>query len=206
MGAARRRGHASGSDSLARCRVGPPAGRSVVASRKSPDYFRTLGIPLISGRVFTEADAADAPSVGIVDERIAKTILRGTNPIGRRFRVPVPGAPWLTIVGVVGHIRHDRLDDDGRPQVYWPYKQRAQDRMALVVQAHDDAETIGPTLAAVIRSVGRLLAALLYNVTSSDVVSLGSATLVLFLVALAACGLPARRAARVDPSAALRAE
>jgi len=281
--------------------IGPQADlRSV-----TPDYFRTLRIPLISGRVFTEADAQDSPPIGIVDERVAKTILRGTDPIGRRFRVPVPDAPWITIVGVVGHIRHDRLDDDGRPQVYWPYKQRAQDRMALVVQTRNDAETIGPTLAAVIRSVdpeqpvydarsldavvdrslaqrwlqtallasfaavalllasigvygviayavgqrrrefgirlalgasrreivalvmrrgttlfaagaaiglvaagvmGRLLATLLYNITSSDVVSFGSATLVLLLVTLAACGLPARRAARVDPSIALRAE
>jgi hypothetical protein len=55
-------------------------------------------------------------------------------------------------------------------------------------------------------ATGRLLATLLFNVASSDLVSFGSATLVLLLVALAACGLPARRAARVDPSIALRAE
>ena len=55
-------------------------------------------------------------------------------------------------------------------------------------------------------ATGRLLATLLYNVAGFDPVSCGSATLVLFLVALAACGIPARRAARVDPSIALRAE
>jgi putative ABC transport system permease protein len=55
-------------------------------------------------------------------------------------------------------------------------------------------------------ATARVLATLLFNVTSSDLISFSAATIVLFLVALAACGIPARRAARVDPSIALRAE
>ena len=99
----------------------------------TPDYFRTLQIPLLAGRTFTEADDEDAPRVGIIDERLAKRIFGDANPIGRRFHPPMPArvmpdAGWYTIVGVVGHIRHDRLDEDGRPQVYWNYKQLAQDR------------------------------------------------------------------------------
>src|SRR5262249_16964344 len=84
----------------------------------TPDDFRTMGIPMVAGRTFTESDAEDVPLVGIVDERIASLVFRGQNPVGRHFRPVLPGAPrpWVTIVGVVGHLRHERLEDDGRPQ------------------------------------------------------------------------------------------
>jgi putative ABC transport system permease protein len=271
----------------------------------TPDYFRTLEIPVLSGRSFTDGDSETAPPVAIIDERLAKTILVGTDPIGRRVRIPVMNLPWLTIVGVAGHIRHDRLEEDVRPQIYFPYKQRTQDRMALAVRTRTDPSTIGPSLAAAIRGVdpeqpvydartlaevvdrsvaqrwlqtvllgsfaaialvlssigvygviaytvgqrrrefgirlalgarraeiislvmrrgalmfgcgaaiglalsaasARVLSGLLFNVSGFDLLSFGVSTLILFAVALAACGLPARRAASVDPSLALRAE
>jgi putative ABC transport system permease protein len=270
----------------------------------TPDYFRTMQIPLRSGRSFTEADDERAPLVMIIDERVAARVFGNASPIGRRVRIAVANQPWHTVVGVVGHIRHDRLDDDVRPQVYWNYRQRTQDRMALAVKTRSDPAALASSLAAAIRSVdpeqpvydartleavvdrslasrwlqtvllggfasialllasigvygviaysvgqrrrefgirfalgasrheivrlvmrrgaalfaagaaigllaaagtARLLATLLFNVTGFDPISFGSATLVLFFVALAACGLPARRAARVDPSIALRA-
>ena len=100
----------------------------------SPDYFRVLGIPLVAGRVFTETDVADGPQVGIVDERVAAAVWPGENPIGRRFRADRSEAPWVTIVGVVGHVKHDSLTTDPRPQVYWNYQQWPMDRQALVVR------------------------------------------------------------------------
>src|SRR5262245_64384374 len=60
---------------------------------------------------------------------------------------------WYTIIGVAGHIRHERLDDDGRPQVYWSYKQFSQDRQALVVRVQGDAAAAGPSIVGAIRSV-----------------------------------------------------
>jgi putative ABC transport system permease protein len=53
------------------------------------------------------------------------------SPIGKRFRIPLADMPWVEVVGVVAHIRSDDLESDARPQVYWPYGQRTQDRMAL---------------------------------------------------------------------------
>jgi putative ABC transport system permease protein len=271
----------------------------------TPDYFRALQIPLVSGRTFTEADGEDAPPVGIIDQRAAQFVFRGANPIGRRFRPPLPGQPWRTIVGVVGHLRHDRLDEDGRPQVYWSYKQFTQDREALVVRTAGDPAALAQSIAAAIRSIdaeqpiydartldevversvaqrrlqatlvgafaamatllasigvygviafavgqrtrefgirvalgarrieivrvvmqrgamlvgigaaigvaaalasARVLATLLFQVSAFDTTSFTAATLVLAAVAFAACGLPARRAASVDPALALRAE
>ena len=83
----------------------------------TPGYFAALRIPLREGRDFTEHDAEGAPPVGIVDERIARTLWPGQSALGHRFRIPFGDLPWVEIVGVVGHIRHDGLDVDLRPQV-----------------------------------------------------------------------------------------
>src|SRR6185436_5859326 len=76
-------------------------------------------------------------------------------PIGRRFRPVIPGSsiPWRTIVGVAGHLRHERIDEDGRPQVYWSYQQNTQDREALVVRTAGDPAALAQSIAAAIRSV-----------------------------------------------------
>jgi putative ABC transport system permease protein len=124
----------------------------------TPDYFRTLDIPLLRGRGFTEADADPDRPVGIVDEQVARLAWPGQDPIGRRFRIParLPDGsrlPWVEIVGVAGHIRHDRLAEDTRPQVYWNYHQRAQDRMALVVRTDGRPESLVPSVVGAIRAV-----------------------------------------------------
>src|SRR3954469_7272613 len=119
----------------------------------TPDYFRALEIPLRAGRAFTALDRETAPPVAIVDDRLAR-LFNGDNPVGRRVKIPVPGFDrWMTIVGVVGHIRHDRIDQDTRPQIYFPFEQRAQDRMALVVRTRNDPAAVGAALAGAIRSV-----------------------------------------------------
>jgi putative ABC transport system permease protein len=130
----------------------PPALGNVDWRSATPDYFRTIAIPLLSGRSFTSRDGASAPLVAIVDEQLA-SLFRGGDPIGRRARIPVSGQPWLTIVGVVGHIRHDRLEEDTRPQIYFPFEQRTQDRMAMVVRTRSEPAAIAPGVAAAIRSV-----------------------------------------------------
>ena len=119
----------------------------------TPDYFATLRIPLVAGRIFTERDDEEAPGVAIIDEQLAKRAFAGADPIGRRVRIPVADLPWLTIVGVAGHIRHDRVDQDVRPQVYFNYRQRAQDRMALAVRTEARSAAVGRSLVAAIREV-----------------------------------------------------
>jgi putative ABC transport system permease protein len=98
------------------------------------DYFRSLGVPLLAGRTFDDRDSAERTQVGIIDERLAREVFAGVDPIGKRFRIAVPGMPWVQIAGVVGHLRSAGLDQDPRPQVYWPYQQRVQDRMAIVIR------------------------------------------------------------------------
>jgi putative ABC transport system permease protein len=133
----------------------PPQGLHSDLRAITPNYFHAMGIPLVAGRLFTESDDDDASPVGIIDERAAMLAFRGESPIGRRFRPVVPGSaqPWRTIVGVAGHLRHERIDEDGRPQIYWSYKQNTQDREALVVRTSGDPDALATLIAAAIRSV-----------------------------------------------------
>ena len=119
----------------------------------SPDYFRALDVPLLAGRTFSENDSADRRPAGIIDERLAHGVFGDQSPIGRRFRMDFAGAPWVEIVGVVGHLRHDGLDRDPRPQVYWPYQQRTQDRMAMVVKTTADPSSLSAAVRMAIREI-----------------------------------------------------
>src|SRR5262245_44301278 len=118
----------------------------------TPDYFRTLGIPLMEGRFFEESDSAERPRVGIIDEQLARRLWSNQSAIGKRFRFP--GADvWTEIVGIVGHVRHDGLGVDRRPQVYWNYHQRAQPRMALAVRTNQDPAQLTASVVAAIHAV-----------------------------------------------------
>ena len=119
----------------------------------SGDYFRALGVPLLAGRAFSEIDSADRPGVGIIDERLAREVFGRESPIGKRFRIDFPGGPWVEIVGVVGHLRHEGLDRDPLPLVYWPYQQRTQDRMAMVVRTSVEPASLTPAVRAAIREI-----------------------------------------------------
>jgi putative ABC transport system permease protein len=89
----------------------------------SEGYFRTLGIPVRAGRDFGESDAlAQAPTV-VVDEAFVRRYLPAVNPLGRTLRPRLsPDAPWATIVGVVGDVRHASVTEAPRPRVYYLYQ------------------------------------------------------------------------------------
>ena len=90
----------------------------------TPGYFRTLGIPLVSGRLLQDSDDIRAPRAVVVNDTLARTYFGGASPIGQRFhlvgrRGQLPAdAPWITIVGVVADVHEDGLDAPVRPQIY----------------------------------------------------------------------------------------
>src|SRR5215213_2976677 len=94
----------------------------------SDDYFQTMGIPLVKGRYFDARDAADAPGVAIVSEKLAQKYWPGEDPVGKRIafdRLPDGQTPrWREIVGLVGHVRNEGLEGESRGQYYVPYAQR----------------------------------------------------------------------------------
>jgi putative ABC transport system permease protein len=270
----------------------------------SPDYFRTLGIPIFSGRTFDGRDRPDKLRVAIINQALARHYFHDQDPVGRRISFD-DGKEWTQIVGVSGDVRERTLDQAPSELIYLPYAQYPQMSPSLVARTQGDplniaraavqhlyevdanqpaghiqsleqvradsiaaprltanllglfallalaiaaagiggvmalsvsqrtheigvrmaigarpAEIIwmvlrqGMTLALVGVVAGALgafaftnaLKGLLFGVTPTDPTTFGAVAVVLAAAAFAACYIPARRAARVDPLQALRAE
>jgi len=117
---------------------------SVVSSQ----YFRTMNIPLLSGRTFTDHDADETHGVAIISASMARRFWPDSDPIGheirpqftqqRYFWIPESKNLPLTIVGVVGDVRYYGLADNNLPQLYLPYLQNPSSIMNLVVRTASD--------------------------------------------------------------------
>ncbi|MGE5816225.1 MAG: ABC transporter permease, partial [Acidobacteriota bacterium] len=270
----------------------------------SGGYLDAIGLRLVAGRTFTDADRADAPPVAIASTELARRFWPGEDAVGRRIRFDDdPKAPWMTIVGVASDARQLGLHEPPAPLLYIPYPQFALPFTVVAVRStapgvaslmRSDLASIDPDLpfaqiqplgtlmnhsmdqprfrtrllslfailALVLAAVGvygvisfsvvqrsrevgirmalgarpnqvlssvirqgalmattgiaiglggaiattRLLARFLFDVSATDVFTFVAVAGVLFAVALLASYVPARRALRVDPLAALRAE
>jgi putative ABC transport system permease protein len=273
----------------------------------TPGYFEAMQIPLLSGRYFSESDIDTAAPVAIVDDTFARAYWPNESPIGKRVHLGGmrSTAPWMTIVGVVGHVHYRALEAPSRVEIYWPEDQRpyntmslairtGQDPLALMQAVKDQVQAVDPdqpvyqvrtisqlksewvsrrfltlllvglfaVFALVLAAIGifgvmahsvtprtheigirlalganprdvmrmilgqgaaltgigltigviasvaltRLMSAILYGVSAYDPVTFVGVALVLIIVALVACYVPARRAMRVDPMVALRYE
>jgi putative ABC transport system permease protein len=284
----------------------------------SPDYFRTMGIPLLEGRTFTEDDVYEAPWVAIINQTMARRYFPNQNPIGKRLALggrknpgqpdyndPDDRPPWKMIVGVVADTKTLGPRAETEPEVYVPYWQWPMQSPALLVRTTGNAALSAAAIRGEVRAVNKFLpppiirsmdeiladsvaqpryqtilldlfgiaalilaavgvygvisysvaqhtheisirmalgaeksdvlrmvvgqgiklaligvaigiagalaltrfvASLLYGVKPTDPVTFVAVSLVLIAVALAACYIPARRAAKVDPMVALRDE
>ncbi len=130
----------------------------------SPNYFRTLGIPLLRGRAFNDLDRADSARVALVDATFAKRFWPEQDPVGRVIVTP-RGRKWQ-VVGVVGAVRHAGLNRDARPTIYVPYLQYPFGRMSFVIRTASDPESVVQTVKRAIWKVDR--GQPVYNVKTMD--------------------------------------
>ncbi len=134
---------------------GPAQTPSGTISAVTPDCFRTMKIPLLAGRYFTEQDTTGAPAVVIIDELFAQRHFAGQDPRGQRMSIG--GGPWREIVGVVGHVKHSGLDEvPGDAQYYYPTFQGDEENgQAVVIRSHSDPLTLVPAVQDAIQKIDK---------------------------------------------------
>jgi macrolide transport system ATP-binding/permease protein len=273
--------------------------------RVSSEYFETLGVPLVEGRLFTDADTPETPAVIVINEAMARRYWPGQSALGKRIRLRDEGGPLFEVVGIVANHKVQTIGESDRPYMHFASSQQPSLYQVLVVRGRGDADAllaavrrellsmernllfldnqtmdsqvaatlypmrVGATLltgagvvamtlaaiglygviaysvarrtreigirmalgaarSSVLRLVMRqglmvagaglligcvlaglasnVLAGVLYGVSAADPIAWGGATSLLLLIAAAANAIPARRAARVEPTVALRTE
>ncbi len=112
-----------------------------------PDFFHTLGVPVLRGREFTDADTASSLKVCIVNELFAQTLLPGQNPLGHQVN-------GLTIVGVVGNHKYRSMDEEPIPMAWWDYTQApGEGPLNIEMRVRGNALGILPTVQKVVAAM-----------------------------------------------------
>jgi putative ABC transport system permease protein len=127
---------------------------SVLFRAVTPDYMRTIGIPLLKGRQFNSGDkGAGAPSVALVNQTFARLLWPGEDAVGRVFFEEGPTDPGTTVVGVVADVKQVKLDAPPMPEYYVAQEQRSIPPWALVIHTAVDPLSLAPSVRREIRAV-----------------------------------------------------
>jgi putative ABC transport system permease protein len=134
----------------------PPPGQGPSTDVRVADsgYFGTMGIPLLRGRNFSDAEQREAKQVILINEALARKHFPDQDPIGQRLDVMMFAKPTpAEIIGIVGNVRYDSLIDEAPPAVYFPHPDLAYPFMTLVVRTDGDPTAIAPAIQREIRSL-----------------------------------------------------
>jgi len=137
----------------------------------SPGYFATMGIPILRGRDFSDADLYDRPFVAIVSDSLARQNFPNEDPIGHRIMCGLDSPRWMTVVGVVGDVRQRSPAAQPGPELYMPLRQHpfmASDA-EVVVRTPGDPKSMIPAVERAIRNVNPEIA--IRFTTMTDLVS-----------------------------------
>ncbi|MGH9718564.1 MAG: ADOP family duplicated permease [Candidatus Acidiferrales bacterium] len=128
----------------------------------SPDYFKTLGMPLLNGRDFTSSDTANAPGVAVIDEAMAEEYWPGADAVGKHIEHVGPNDKMFEIVGTVGNVAPEDLRKTPGPVVYIPISQAYlmfpwEPDINLLARTTGDPRAIIPSLRAAVAHVNPAL-------------------------------------------------
>jgi len=121
------------------------------------NYFETMGVRLLKGRVFSEAEMADSPPVTVINESLARSLWPNENPVGKRLKQgsAESQAAWREVIGVVSDVKWNVVDQDTPSHVYLPLAQRNSNFVGLVVRTIDKPLALASTVEKAIRSIDK---------------------------------------------------
>ena len=118
------------------------------------EYFRTLEVPLITGRTFTDADTNKTQQVVVIDQTLARRYWANESALGQHLKLGQnPQNPWVTIVGVVGDIKSDGFDAPSVPHVYMPLRQAAPFNAVVFLRSKADVAGLGEAVRRAVENV-----------------------------------------------------
>lgn len=128
-------------DFLPRGQAPPREGQNPSADNRviTPGYLRTMGIPLLRGRAFTEADRAGGAQVAMINRTLARQYFRNTDPVGQELNLGAGDKPdWWTIVGVTGDVKAFGQDQPAHADIYTPFEQQPYPIVAFTLRTVTD--------------------------------------------------------------------
>jgi putative ABC transport system permease protein len=134
----------------------PPPGQDTEANlrRVTDTYFQTLGVPLLAGRMFDQSDNLNSSQgVVIICKSMADRMFVGRNPVGMRLRYTSVDVPPDLIIGVVGDVKINGLDEAVKPVLYYPFRQNPSPVASLVTRTSGDPAALGTVIRNEIRNV-----------------------------------------------------
>ena len=137
----------------------PPAQQPTLEVRvATPDYFRTMGIPILQGRGLTAADDARSPQVAVISQSAARRHFGNEDPLGKFIVLGWGSGPGTAraggeVVGIVGDVKEKGLAEDVPPEIYLPYAQRPVQSMDVVLRSSVSPRSLLPAAEAVLRGL-----------------------------------------------------
>jgi predicted permease len=123
----------------------------------TPGYFAAIGVALKKGRLIAESDAEQAPRVVVITETMARRIWPGVDPVGQQITLGRNGGPTWTVVGIVGDIRDQLLQQEPEPMMYLSFQQVAWQTMWLIVRGTGDPLALAPVVRREIHAIDPLM-------------------------------------------------
>ena len=145
----------------------PPKGEGTIARQNivGVDFFKAMGIPLVTGRAFNASDDERAPKVAVVSETFAHHFYPANNAIGKRFGDRADKRNEFEIIGIVKDVKYQNLTEEARGLAYFPLQQFPIAVSNFVVRTSTNPQTMTPAVRRVLREVNT-------NLPIDDVVSL----------------------------------